>query len=540
MPTHLRDQRLSALDAAFVYLESERMPMHIGAVHIYEGEIPFHAFRKDLDSKIHLVPRYRQRLLPAPLALGHPAWEFDPDFDIKDHVHLLHLEKPGTEAQLRVMVEKVMQNALDRSKPLWEQYVVHGLSGHRSAIISKVHHCLADGVSAVELTNVILDPAPEGHSVEKPPFYAQELPGFRERLVDAVWDDVLEEVTRWTDVQNDLMRLGKAFLPKQLRPTLSELRRLLGWFAGPIDRFPFNVHRLSGRRRVAWVNFSLAELRDIRQAIGGTVNDVVLTALSAGLRRYVRSHGFSPYKRELRIMVPVNLRQERERGRMGNQVSMLPVRVPLDVIDPLERHKVIVERTRALKDAHIADSLHLLMRLVQVAPPPVQALAGKAAQLSPITALLSWLTSFPTVNTVCTNVEGPRLPLFTMGQPLASLYPYLPVGPEMGVSFAFVSYNQRLYGAIVADTAAMPDVAKMKRVFDQSYQELREAAGVASQEDIVVKTQRRRRAKRPAKKVADQAARGKDAEQAAERRKPAAGPRRPGASLRSPGGPRRH
>jgi WS/DGAT/MGAT family acyltransferase len=501
MPAHLSDQRLSALDAAFIYLESDRMPMHIGSVHIYEGEIPFHTFRKDLDTKIHLVPRYRQRLLPAPLSLGHPAWEYDPDFDIQDHVRLLQLEKPGTDAQLRLLLAKVMRNKLDRNKPLWEQYVVHGLSGHRSAIISKVHHCLADGVSAVELGNIFLDTAPEGQVMEKPPFHVQELPGFRERLLDAVWDDVLEEVSRWTDMQNDLARFAQGFLPTRLPGTLREMRNLLTWFTGPMDRFPFNVHRLSGRRRVAWTSFSLAELRDIRQSVGGTINDVVLTALSAGLRRYVRSHGFSPYKREMRIMVPVNLRHEGERGQFGNRVSMLPVRIPLDVIDPIERHQVIVARTLALKEARVADGLHFLMRLVQVAPPPIQALIGKAAQFSPITALLSLTTAFPTVHTVSTNVSGPRLPLYTAGQSLESLYPYLPVGPEMGVSFAFVSYNQRLYASIVADTAAMPDVAKMKRFFVQSYEELRDAAGVSAQEDIVVKSQRRR-VKKPAKKRA--------------------------------------
>jgi WS/DGAT/MGAT family acyltransferase len=270
---------------------------------------------------------------------------------------------------------------------------------------------------------------------------------------------------------------------------------MLKTFTTPMERMPFNPPELSGKKRLAFSEFSFAEARAIRAALGGTVNDVVLATLGLAVRRYLREHGTRPSKRVFRVMAPVNMRHEDERGQLGNRVSILPVQLPLDRSRPVAFFRAVHAEVKALKDAHIADGLYLLLRMAHGAPPNVQALVGRAMQSRTIATVLDQLVSFPPIHTVCTNVPGPQVPLFAVGHRMLACYPFLPVINKVGASFGIVSYDQRLFMTTIADAAAMPDVDRMKRCLDEAFAELKAAAGVEDHPAIPLY---RRRDRRPA------------------------------------------
>lgn len=477
------NRRLGDLDAAFVYLENERAPMHVGSVNIYKGRINFNAFKRDLDAKIEALPRYRQRLEAAPLHLAHPSWEFDPNFDIKNHVHLHHLNPPGDEAQLRRLANRLLSKRLDPGIPLWEQHIIHGLKGGNSAMLSKIHHCLVDGVSAVELSEAIhaLAPSrarkPSGNPPPPPPASTGT------RTVEALWDNLPGAIQRVRDMRRSFAAFRGAFSAHRVE-TLREAGAVLGRFLGGMHRLPFNVHRLSGKKRFVWSTFSFAEVRAIRGALGGTVNDVVLTVLGEAMHQYLRAKKIDPEGLQMNVMAPVSLRREEQRGLLGNQVSMLPVRLSLGAQDPVDRFKEVNAETTSLKEAHIADALHFLLCVTQSVPALAQSTVIAAATRPSVSNLLALATAYPVINTVCTNVPGPQAPLFALRNEMLHAYPYLPVAAGVGVSFGVMSYHQHLYFTVVADSAAMPDTARMKRCIEKAYERLRLAAGVEKSEAI--------------------------------------------------------
>jgi WS/DGAT/MGAT family acyltransferase len=262
---------------------------------------------------------------------------------------------------------------------------------------------------------------------------------------------------------------------------MREASGTLPQLATPISMLPFN-RACSGNRKLVWSTFSFAEARAIRAALGGTVNDVVLTTLSGAVARYVEMHGQKTERRQLRVMVPVSLRQEDQRGALGNLVSMLPVEIPLDLTDPVERFRRINQKTTSMKSARIAEGLNLFTALMGILPAPVQAFAGALAT-----------TPVPAFNMVSTNVPGPQVPLYAMGKRMIAYYPYVPVGYAIGCGCAIMSYDQHLYFGLTSDTQAMPDVERLKEALEQSFIELRAAAGV---EEIKPKVMKARRGKR--------------------------------------------
>ncbi len=462
-------RRLSAQDAAFLYFEKEEAPMHIGSIAIFEGEVPHDRFVENVASKLHLIPRYRQRVVPPPANVGHPTWEFDPDFDIARHIRRVRIEPPGTDAQLIELAAGLFAGTLDRNKPLWEMYLVQGLEGQRSALVSKVHHCLVDGVSGIGLMMVTLDvsPNPAPPLPPKEPYEPPPIPGPASRLVDALFDNMAERLDRWTAYQKELVETAVGGDPGRARSVMRALEVALPYFARPMARAPFNKP-FSGERQLACSEFSFAEVRAIRAACGGTVNDVVLAVLGGALGRYLEMHGEPTKDRVMRVLTPVNVRREDERGSLGNRISMLLVEVPVGLDDPVERLHAITERMDALKRSHVADGLELLADLLGVLPTPLQALLGG-------------LPSPPNTvgNMVCTNVPGPMIPLYTVGHRLLAHYPLIPIAWEMGIGCGVTSYDQKLYFGLMADRQAASDVARLKEFLDQAYVELRAAAGVA-------------------------------------------------------------
>ncbi len=469
MSTQKLNRRLTTLDASFLYFEKKEAPMHIGSVHIFEGEVPFEDFVAMMGAKIHLVPRYQQIVKPDPFNLGHPTWEFDPNFDVRNHIFKLHIDAPGGEKELIELSGKIFTPVMERDKPLWDIYWVYGLEGGQTAMIARIHHCMVDGISGIDIIKIILDISPDIKPLPvKPETTAPRSPKLdpTRQFFDSLLGGLEEGMNRWMEFQTGLLNLAEAFTNQPSRETMQKVGGELPRLAAPAPLLPFN-RQCSGERKLVWSTFSFAEVRAIRGALGGTVNDVALTVLSSAVSKYVESHGQKTVNRYARFMVPVSLRQDEQRGALGNLVSLLPVEIPLDLRDPAERFSYINKKTRTLKGGRVAEGLNLFSALMGILPAPVQALAGALAN-----------APFPAFNMVSTNVPGPQVPLYTMGKKMLAYYPYVPVGYAVGCGCAIVSYDQKIYFGLTADLQAMPDVELLRDFLNESYGELLQAAGV--------------------------------------------------------------
>jgi WS/DGAT/MGAT family acyltransferase len=459
-------RRLSPQDATFYYLETPEAPMNIGSVAIFEGHLPYRRFLKSIQSRMQLIPRYRQRVVEAPLNIGRPTWEFDPEFDIHRHIIRVTLPRPGTEGQLRELTSRLIRGQLDRSKPLWELYFVEGLEGERTALVSKIHHCLVDGVSGIELMTVMLDLSPDPPKVIPPASAPDPEPVSRPRLFfDALFDSVSELLDRAADFQLMLLDAFPGGDRKRISQIANGVSAAFPYATNARDKLPFNGD-FSGEREFAWAEVPFHEARAVRKAHGGTVNDVVLTVLAGGLAHYAIAHGESTEGRSARVLCPVNVRREDERGALGNRISMLLVELPLDVADPVQRLKVITERTAALKRDAIADAVEAVADLLGGLPAFI--MLGLAALPGPPNTI---------ANMVCTNVPGPLIPLYSAGHRLIAHYPIVPIAWSMGIGCAVTSYNQSLYLGLTADRRAAPDVDLLREGIALAWNELCTASG---------------------------------------------------------------
>lgn len=468
MPHSNLADRLTSEDAVFLYLETKEAPLHIGSVSIFDGPIPFDECVDYIDSRLPLIPRYRQRILIPPFHFGHPTWEADPDFDIRNHVQHVQLKR-GTDAELRAYAGKLFSRIMDRNKPLWDMTLLDGLHGNQSVLIFRVHHCLVDGVSGVGLMNVLLDPALQSHNGDKTRRRPPALPGPLASLTDALATSFSEVVERLLSAQSAALDIAQALVTDRAQRGLDQLLRVVPELMTPIERLPFN-QPCSSARKVAWTEIPMGEVKAIREACGGTLNDVVLTVVTSAVRRYAQLHGAPLKGRLLRLMVPVNLRRAENNNGLGNRVSMLPVSAPLDVRDPLKLLDEIRQRTEALKNTRVADLIHLAATWIGMTPVPVQAAVGPLSTFLPV----------PPFHLVCTNVPGPQVPLYALGRKMLTYYPYVPITNQMGLGCAIQSYNGILYMGLTADGQALPDVLRLKRFLDEAFAELRRAAGVVA------------------------------------------------------------
>jgi diacylglycerol O-acyltransferase / wax synthase len=481
MPHAYPGDRLTAEDAVFLYVETNEAPLHIGSVSIFDGPIPFQACVEYIESRLPLIPRYRQRIVVPPFHFGHPTWEEDPEFDIRNHVRHAQLKR-GTESELRAFAGKLFSQIMDRNRPLWDMTVVDGVKGGRSALISRVHHCLVDGVSGVGLMNVMLDPAFQADNHKQKVHRPPPLPLPATSLADALATSYSEMVQRVLTAQSEALDVAQALASDGARRAMDQLVRLVPELMTPVERLPFN-QPCSAARNVVWTEIPMADVKTIREACGGTLNDVVLTVVTSAVRRYAELHGTPVQGRLLRLMVPVNLRREGPDNGLGNRVSMLPVSTPLDVRDPVELLDSIRQRTEALKSSRVADWIHLAATWMGITPVPLQAAVGPYSGLLPV----------PPFHMVCTNVPGPQVPLYALGRKMLTYHPYVPIGNQMGLCCAVQSYNQVLYFGLTGGAQAIPDVIRLKRFLDDSFRELRQAALAK----VKPTGSRRSRAKRP-------------------------------------------
>lgn len=488
-------QRLTPMDAFFLYLETHEQPMHVGSVCIFEGRVSYAKFLKHLQSRLGLVPRYRQRLITVPLHLGHPLWEDDPNFKITNHVFRVRLSEPGTEEQLRQLAGEIMTGVLDRNKPLWEVYLVDGLEGDRSALIFKVHHAMVDGVAGVSLAMVLfdLDPNPPASAVPPVKPKKKSLPDAKALIHDALWDGVLSSLDHWTRIQRKIGRFIEGWETPQVADAVKKWAQTMGSFLAACPRLPFN-QPLSGQRVLAWRSFSFTDIRTIRTVCGGTVNDVMLTIVATALHKYLQKHPDAKARRieSVRILVPVNVRQEDERGDLGNRISFVLLDIPLRDEKLVERLQSIQLQSREVKQSRLATSVSLMFDVLQSIPAPVQAaLLGTLARQE-TQNLLSLFTAVPPANLIVTNVPGPQIPLYLVGRKMLATYPILPVCLEMGVNVAILSYDQRVFVCVVADAQAGSEYEQIAAYMEEAFNELRSAAEIKGAEYVQIVRARER------------------------------------------------
>ena len=375
------------------------------------------------------------------------------------------------------LASRVFTPVMERDKPLWDIFWVYGLEGGNTAMIARIHHCMVDGISGIDLIKIILDISPEIKIPVKPETtrpHTERLDPTRQ-FFDSLLGGMEEGMNRWMEFQNGLLNLTQAFVEQPTRDAMTRIGSDLPGMATPAAVLPFN-QQCSGEKRLVWSEFSFADVRAIRAALGGTVNDAALTILSGAVAKYVESHGQQTANRSVRFMVPVSLRQDDQRGALGNLVSILPVEIPLDLPDPAERFRFINKKTATLKGGRVAEGVNLFSALMGVLPAPVQALAGALASMP-----------MPAVNMVATNVPGPQVPLYTLGRKMLGYYPYVPVGYAVGCGCAILTYDQKITFGLTADLQAMPDVERLRDFLNESFAELLKAAQVGKNDTPPIK-----------------------------------------------------
>ncbi len=458
----MHGDRLSGLDTSFLHLEDGPAHMHVASTTLFEGPTPeYEEFRDHIASRLHLVPRFRQKLRFVPFGQGRPVWIDDPNLNLEYHVRHTALPPPGTEEQLRTLAARLFSQRLDRDKPVWELWLVDGVEGGRFAIVAKTHHCLVDGVSGVDITTVLFDldrdpePAPEPDA-----WLPEPEPSDAQLLAEAL----IERVTSPAEIARGARALLRA--PRHVAGAAIEG---LG-AAGSIARTglaappsPFNV-QIGPYRRFAYVRTDLPELKRIKNMAGGTVNDVVLAVVAGALGRYLRSGGHSTKDLELRAMVPISVRAEDEHGALGNRVSAMMAVLPVWCEDPIERLRTVTATMGDLKSSKQAVGASLLTEATDFAPPTI---AAQAARLQSRQRFF---------NLVVTNIPGPQFPLYLLGRELQDVFPMVPLAKNQGVCFALMSYNGRVNFGLTADYDAMPDLDALAGDLEASIAELAAAA----------------------------------------------------------------
>jgi diacylglycerol O-acyltransferase / wax synthase len=437
-------ERMSILDAGFYLVDHHNVPMHLGSLAIFDGPAPRLAELAGLyTSRLAGIPRYRQVVRTYPLQLRRPTWVDTPDFDIWDHLHQAPVPPPGDDAELRDVARGVFARPLDMRKPLWEAWLLDGLEGGRWAVLSKVHHCVVDGIGGSDLMTVIFGDGPD-----------QICPGMPDGRIGTA--PGVAEAVAWPVRQ---MAAAAGSVLTQLPAVPDALSYGLGLYRGARRLAAPSARSLNGpagpRRMWTWTAASLDDIREIRRELGGTVNDVLLTAV-AGAFRALTPVAELARGAVVRSLVPVSIRTATESGLATNRLSAVLVNLPVGVPEPLRRLQAVRAQTDDLKRTHQAAGPALITTLLEPVAPPLLALALGAAFRLPQ----------PLVQTVVTNVPGPHDKLYALGRPLVAAYPYAPIGGNVQISVATYSYDRSLYFGITANCDAVPQPAELSRAID--------------------------------------------------------------------------
>jgi diacylglycerol O-acyltransferase len=459
-------QRLSPQDASFLHLEDSVSHMHIGAVAILEGPPPGHeSLARMVRSHLPSVPRYRQTVHFVPLALGRPVWVDDPHFNLGYHLRRTALPAPGGDEELRNLIGRVMSQQLDRSKPLWEMWVVEGLDEGRWALITKLHHCMVDGISAAELLAVVLDSERDPELAPSVDWGPERQPPGAELAARALGERAVSPYEQLRGVRSALRSPARA--ARTALATARGLRTMRGVVAPPPASSlngPIGPHR-----RWAWARSELSEVKRVKSALGGTVNDVLLTAIAGGFRELLAARGEST-QRDVRTLVPVSVRSPQEHGRYDNRVSAIFADLPVGIEEPVERLAAMRAQMEHLKGSSEAVAGDVLVGLSGFAPAMLLALGLRAATRMPQRS----------VNTVTTNVPGPQRPLYAAGRRMLECFPYVPLAGHVRVGVAIFSYDGGLGFGVTGDYDEAPDIDVLCRGIERSMRDLVEAAGLSA------------------------------------------------------------
>jgi diacylglycerol O-acyltransferase len=463
--------RLTLPDRLFLDVEDPLNNMHIAGCFIFDaGPLSREGLGVDIDeicayleSRLHRIPRYRQRIEYTPIE-GHPVWVDDENFNILYHVRHTRLPLPGDERQLKRLCGRIVSQQLDRHKPLWEMWVVEGLEHDRIALVTKVHHCMADGISGVDLLEALLQPTPD-KTFEPAPAWVPQAPPDRSELArdtlvlraQAAFDMAGSLWSGARDLRNSISRVGE---------TLEGVAELRALDANPASETPIN-RRLGPHRRYDWLAFDLDEVKRVRALLGGTINDVVLSTVAGAFGRFFERRGITAAEQrqmEFRTACPVSTRSAHERGSFGNQVAMMIAPLPISERDPVRIHAQVREALKRAKDSK--------QTLV------MQALSDYGEWISPsfVTGFARRAMARRSSNLVVTNVPGPRVPLYLLGAQMREAYPVVPLPPEQAIGIALFSYGDGLFWGINSDWDLVPDLHDFVEAIDVSFRELCRAA----------------------------------------------------------------
>jgi WS/DGAT/MGAT family acyltransferase len=464
--------RLTSLDRSFLLYESPAAHMHVAGNSVFEtgplrrpeGGLDIARIRRYIEARLARIPRYRQIVGRTPF--GQPIWVDDPHFNLEYHVRHTSLPQPGSDEQLKALCGRIFSQALDRTKPLWEIWVVEGLAGgEKFAFISKIHHAMVDGVSSVDLLEVLLTHQPVETFEPAPPWEPRPEPSAGELAADDLRTLVRAPLR--------LMGQAPAFLKGALKAQ-SEVRAALRGLADltlktlrrpaetPLNK-PIGPHR-----RFDWLTLDLAEMKAVRRVFGGSINDVVLATVAGAVRRFLEYRGVSPEGIEFRVMAPVSVRRPDEKGALGNRVAAWMVPLPIGERDPRQRLSMLRKTTERLKVEKNALGAELLTQMAGWAP----------ATLISLGARLSW-RGLP-FNMVVTNVPGPQKPVYLLGAKMLADYGLVPIGNYMGLGIVLVSYEGKLSWGFNADWDLVPDLDIFARYVEAAFAELRDLARRAS------------------------------------------------------------
>jgi WS/DGAT/MGAT family acyltransferase len=460
--------RLTAQDLSFLLAEGDGCPMHVGAVAVLEsgglrtesGGIDIATCRRTVESVLHWIPRYRQKLAWIPVDTW-PVWIDDRYFHLDHHVRHISLPRPGTPDQLKELTSRILARPLDRSRPLWEIWVIEGLqNGEQFALLNKVHHCMIDGAAGADISQILFSPDASAEIADPVAYLPRPEPSQIELLTTALRRRALQPLSAVRSLSGWLLR-SASDAPSQVSKQLVALAELAGWTLKPASETPINGV-LSPYRNFDWLTMPLEDVRELRGVLGCTINDIVLTTVAGALRRYFFRRRVEPGELDFRVAAPVNVRRAEHASRQGNHVSTWIVPLPLGEVDPLAQLAAIRERTQELKRSESSRGVETLMSIAEWLPAGVLAMGAELAQ-SP-------------VNMIVTNVPGPQFPLFFAGARLLGMYPLVPLMQGGGLGLAIFSYEGKLCWGFNGDSELVPDLGAFVADLGAAFEDLRGAA----------------------------------------------------------------
>ena len=466
MPNGTRKQ-LSAGDSLFLYLEREASPMTVAGAMEFEGTLRLPACLEFVTSKLPLIPRYTEKVVFPPLNSGYPYWEHDPKFDIRNHVREVVLRE-GTEEEFKSAVSDILSIMLDRDRPLWDITLFRGMKG-RTGVLARVHHALTDGVAGVGLMKVLMDSSPSPEPLprsKKAASHPEEKRDAGAKLLQQLVTSYLGAIQSMLRAQKEVLD-GAEILAHAGRSTLEQMLSVAPEIAMPAERLPFN-RLCRGPQKFAWCSIPMKPLLAMKERCQATLNDVVLALVTSAVRKYAELHKVRVEQRRLRIIIPVNIRGNGDVNDLGNRISFAPVNLPMGITDPRALIAEVKIRTEQIKAQHLAEYVGMAGMLITSLPIALQAVALPYVGLLPIS--LS--------NMICTNVPGPQTPLYFMGHKMLTWYPHVPIGGEMGINTAVLTYNGTMYVGFTTDMHAAPDAELFETLLPQTFAEFCQALAI--------------------------------------------------------------